>query len=376
VKILTTAAFDIVITDLRMPQLDGFTVLRWIVSHKPNTKVIVMTAFGSPVVSDTARRLGALHCLNKPVSRESLVQTVASVLGENGSPSRIQHLTVADYVRLCIQTGKTSTFEVSCGKDLGTVAIVEGIVTYAEQGDLKGEPAFFEIISWEGGQLTEKKPSVPLTPNVQTGGYVLLLQALRRKGEAKPARPPEDTPPARETSPAAASSEQTPSPAPAPDVVAVGAETHPSPPPGVVGPPEPSPEPAHPAEPEPAAEAAGAPAEEAVPAPAAGPFALDVLAEMLNQDPHVTEYGIFVEQDFLRYKRSVTGVILEAAPSLCLKLGDTLKEAWRCGALRYVLIHTQAGARYMVFDYLNARGVVGLRPGARPDALWENLRRR
>ena len=376
VKILTTVAFDIVITDLRMPQLDGFTVLRWIVSHKPNTKVIVMTAFGSPVVSDTARRLGALHCLNKPVSREALVQTVASVLGEKESPSRIQSVTVADYVRLCMQTGKTSTFEVSHGKDVGTIAILEGIVTYAERGDLKGESAFFEIMSWEGGQLTEKKPGAPLTPNVQTGGYVLFLQALRLKGEARAARPPEDAPPATEISPVAASSEPTPSPAPAPDGAMVGAETLPSPSPAAVAPPESPPAPAQSAERALAPEDTGSPAEEAVPAPVAGPFALDVLAEMLNQDPHVTEYGIFVEQDFLRYKRSVTGVILQAAPSLCLKLGDTLKEAWRCGGLRYILIHTQAGARYMVFDYLNARGVVGLRPGARPDVIWENLRRR
>ena len=75
-----------------------------------------MTAFGSPIVTDTAKRLGALHCLNKPVSREALLEAVASVLGESGSSARTQNVTVADYVRLCMQTGKTSTFEVSSGK--------------------------------------------------------------------------------------------------------------------------------------------------------------------------------------------------------------------------------------------------------------------
>jgi len=381
VKILTTTPLDIVITDLRMPQLDGFTLLRWIMSHQPSTKVVVMTAFGSPVVMNTAKRLGALQCLNKPVSREALLETVERVLGESGSSAKTQNLTVADYVRLCMQTGKTSTFEVSSGKNQGTIAIVEGIVTHAEQGDLKGEPAFFEILSWEGGQLREKKPSPPLTLNVSTGGDALLLKALRLKDEARLPRPPEAAPPAGETPSAlavAGPSEQAPSPSPAPgpEPGTVEAAAESPPPPTATDRPEPLPD----SGPSPATDRApedtAAAAAEAAPALAVVPSALEVLAEMLNQDPHVAEYGIFVEQDFLRYKRSVTGAILQATPSLCLKLGDSLKEAWRCGNLRYVLVHTQAGARYMVFDYLNARGVVGLRPGARPDVFWENLRRR
>jgi CheY-like chemotaxis protein len=379
VKILTATPLDIVITDLRMPQLDGFTLLRWIMSHQPSTKVVVMTAFGSPVVMNTAKRLGALHCLNKPVSREALLETVASVLGESGSPARTQNLSVADYVRLCMQTGKSSTFEVSSGKNQGTIAIVEGIVTHAEQGDLKGEPAFFEILSWEGGQLSEMTPSFALTPNVSMGEYALLLKALRLRDEAGLPRPSEAAPPAGETPPppsVAVSPEQVSSPAPEPGPGPVEAAAETPPLPAATLPPEPLPDSGPSQATDGAPEDAAAFAPEVDPAPAVVPSALDVLAEMLNQDPHVSEYGIFVEQDFLRYKRSVTGAILQAAPSLCLKLGESLKEAWRCGALRYVLVHTHAGARYMVFDYLNARGVVGLRPGARPDVLWENLRRR
>jgi hypothetical protein len=276
-----------------------------------------------------------------------------------------------------MQTGKTSTFEVSNGKNQGTIAIVEGLITHAEQGDLQGEPAFFEILSWEGIQLSEKTPSVPPTPNISTGGYALFLKALRLKEEAGLSRPAEAAPPAAEPAPppvAASPSEPAPSlsPAPAPEADTVGRAVD-DPLPAAAAPPEPQaasgpPQMAN----QPAEEAAAA---QAPPVAAAAPSALDILAEMLDRDPHVAEYGIFVEQDFLRYKRSASGAILQATPSLCLRLGDSLREAWRCGALRYLLVHTQAGARYMVFDYLNARGVVGLKPGARPDSLWETLRR-
>ena len=347
-RILTAGTFDLVITDLRMPRIDGFTVLRWIMSHKPSTKVIVMTGFGSPLVSDTAKRLGALHCLNKPVGRDRLLETVASVLGESGFSAIIQNITVPDYVQLCLYTGKTSILEVSSGRKKGTITFVEGRVTHVEQGKLKGDQAFFEIISWEGGQINEKKLSAPPPPNVYKGDQSLVLEALRRKDEARPARKPEAGLPGTENlSPAgpAATLESLSGTSPFQRTDrGTSGERH--------------------------------PAMGAAPPVAAVPSELDGLSEMLNQDTQVTEYGIFVEQDFLRYKRSVSGAILCMAPSLYLKLGDIVKEELRCGAMRYVLITTEGGARYMVFDYRKARGVVGLSAGARPEVFWENLWRR
>jgi DNA-binding response OmpR family regulator len=342
--ILTKEPFDLVITDLRMPRVDGFTVLRWIVSHKPDTKVVVMTGFGSPVVSDTARRLGALHCLNKPLGKDRLLETVRSVLGESGFSATVQNITVADYVQLCMYTGKTSNFDVSSGGKRGTIAVVEGTLTHAEQGDLKGESAFFEIVSWEGGQINEKKLDAPLTPNVHTPGQALLLEALRLKDEAKTARQQEAGLPAPE-----------------------------SPPPPEVAPPVDHLSGASPSSATDQELSRGS--QHAVPAAPAAASELAGLPQRLSQDREVIEYGVFVEQDLLRYKRSVTGAILQAAPSLYLKLGDTLREQLRGGALQYVVIHTKGGARYLVFDCLNARAVVGLRPDTRVEDFWKTLRR-
>jgi DNA-binding response OmpR family regulator len=342
-EFLTKGRFDLVITDLRMPRVDGFTVLRWIVSHKPATKAVVLTGFGSPIVSDTVKRLGGLHCLSKPLGTDQLLETVRSVLGESGFSATVRNITLADYIQLCMYTGKTSLFEVSSGGKRGTIAVVEGTLTYAEQGDLKGEQAFFEIVSWEGGQITEKKLNTPLSPNVHTPGQALLLEALGRKDDAKAARqqavglPAPESPPPPEAPPSA---------------------KHPS---------DPSPSP-------PTDRGLSRGSQHAVtPAP---PDASEVasLAQRLDQDRQVTEYGVFVEQDFLRYKRSVTGAILQAAPSLYLKPGDTLKDQLRCGALHYLVIHTKGGARYLVFDYLNARAVVGLRPDTRPEDFWKTFR--
>ena len=57
---------DVVVTDLRMPELDGLALLDAIRAARPETQVIVMTAFGAIDSAVEAIRKGAYHYLTKP----------------------------------------------------------------------------------------------------------------------------------------------------------------------------------------------------------------------------------------------------------------------------------------------------------------------
>jgi CheY-like chemotaxis protein len=73
--------FDLVITDLQMPGIDGIALLRTAKEIRSNTKVIIMT--GS-VLSASARRLISREAdgfLDKPFSLAELHRAVASCLG-------------------------------------------------------------------------------------------------------------------------------------------------------------------------------------------------------------------------------------------------------------------------------------------------------
>ncbi len=62
---LRTASFDCVITDLRMPGLDGRAVLRWVKEHQPNVDVIVLTGHGDVKDAVAAIKDGAWDFLIK-----------------------------------------------------------------------------------------------------------------------------------------------------------------------------------------------------------------------------------------------------------------------------------------------------------------------
>ncbi len=72
----STASFDLVITDLRMPRADGFEVLARVRERQPRTPVVILTAQGSIGDCVAAMRAGAFNFLTKPFHHTELADVV------------------------------------------------------------------------------------------------------------------------------------------------------------------------------------------------------------------------------------------------------------------------------------------------------------
>ncbi len=81
--------FDVVITDLRMPNLDGIGLLKALALHEPNLPVILLTAHGTVDSAVEAVKLGAFDYLEKPFDRDQIHQVIekASATRERSGPS-------------------------------------------------------------------------------------------------------------------------------------------------------------------------------------------------------------------------------------------------------------------------------------------------
>src|SRR5262245_3484431 len=60
---LSVAHYDCVVSDVMMPGMDGFELLQWIRRSQPETRVIMMTAFGSPTSRQEALKSGVIAYL-------------------------------------------------------------------------------------------------------------------------------------------------------------------------------------------------------------------------------------------------------------------------------------------------------------------------
>lgn len=77
---LRKQSFDLVITDLAMPAVDGFQVMEYIQQHCPDTRIIVVTAFGSMESAMKAIRHGAVDYITKPFDYNQMALTVRRTL--------------------------------------------------------------------------------------------------------------------------------------------------------------------------------------------------------------------------------------------------------------------------------------------------------
>jgi two-component system response regulator AtoC len=74
--------FDIAVTDVRMPEMDGIAVTRALKAKHPHMQVIVMTAFGSVETAVEAIRHGAFDYVSKPMNLDEIKTTVRRALSE------------------------------------------------------------------------------------------------------------------------------------------------------------------------------------------------------------------------------------------------------------------------------------------------------
>lgn len=82
-KLLGAASYKVVIQDLRLTMTsnqDGLDMIRMIREHNPQTRIVVLTAYGSPEIEDEARRCGADAFLRKPKPLSQVAQVIQGLI--------------------------------------------------------------------------------------------------------------------------------------------------------------------------------------------------------------------------------------------------------------------------------------------------------
>lgn len=87
-RLFSPARHDLVITDIKMPELSGIAVLRNINQTAPHVPVVVITAYLSSELTVTVMKIGAFGLLSKPFNRDEFIKMVERAL--NGSDTASQ----------------------------------------------------------------------------------------------------------------------------------------------------------------------------------------------------------------------------------------------------------------------------------------------
>jgi DNA-binding NtrC family response regulator len=75
-EVLRNQPTSIIITDIKMPEMDGLTFLREIKKLIPGIKVVIITGYGEVETYLEAMNLGAIEFLHKPIQFDDLVKVI------------------------------------------------------------------------------------------------------------------------------------------------------------------------------------------------------------------------------------------------------------------------------------------------------------
>jgi two-component system, NtrC family, response regulator PilR len=79
-KALAAERFDLVLTDMRLPDGNGLDIVEWIQQHRPGVPVAVITAHGNVEAAVRSLKLGAFDFISKPLDLASLRKLITATL--------------------------------------------------------------------------------------------------------------------------------------------------------------------------------------------------------------------------------------------------------------------------------------------------------
>ncbi|CAK8724336.1 hypothetical protein H206_03060 [Candidatus Electrothrix aarhusensis] len=154
--ILENNIIDLVVTDLRMPKMDGIELLAAMSQSFPEIPSIVMTAFGTSGLEQQLRKAGTLNLLEKPLDIDTLELAINNALDFYHDSVGGPKLDI--FLQLIAMEKKTVHLKVFDGKNRhGSFFFRKGYLIDAEQGDLTGDEAVLDMLEWQGIKLSMKE---------------------------------------------------------------------------------------------------------------------------------------------------------------------------------------------------------------------------
>lgn len=185
VEKLKQSVISLVVTDLKMPGMDGFELLAHIMEHYPDIPVIIITGYSTPEMERLAREGGAVGYIAKPFLIENLARQIIARLNRESEGGTLHNVSSGMFLQLVEMEQKTCTIrlEDKVTAKKGILFFQNGKLLDARTNDLKGENAAYEIFSWDQVNLSIQNGCALKKRRIHGELQHLILEAARRKDE-------------------------------------------------------------------------------------------------------------------------------------------------------------------------------------------------
>ena len=199
-ELLEQEDVDLVVTDLRMPEMDGFALLAELSANYPTIPAIVMTAHANAENEDKLRSMPDVGLIEKPVDFDALTQKILDRLNAPREEGSISGISLPNFLELLEREEKTCLLQISVpGGSSGLLLLNQGNIWNAVYEELRGEEALFAMLSKKDVRLNFLKlPRKKIKRRIHANLMALLLDWALKTDESDSS--PEQDDDSKETS--------------------------------------------------------------------------------------------------------------------------------------------------------------------------------
>jgi DNA-binding response OmpR family regulator len=212
-KLLATHPVNLVVTDYRLPRMNGLSLIGETRKRFPDIPVFMITAHNSPETEYLARSIGASEYIEKPFKIYNLIDKIDSVIKNQSNGGILHNIFALTYLQMVAMEEQECTIRLLEKKThkFGVLFFRNGKLLDARFNHFRGEKAADEILSWEEVSLQIQNSCSVEKARIKRGMQAIMMDAMvfkdmkkertaREKKHSpyparKPGAPSEKTPP-------------------------------------------------------------------------------------------------------------------------------------------------------------------------------------
>lgn len=175
---------DLLVTDVRMPQMNGLELILAARSIAPGLPVVVVTAYGSAELRREVQGMTSVEYLDKPFGFRALLAAIDRAMGSAEGFSGSISVSFPDIIQLYALSMATGALRVSRGRETAVLWFEAGALVHATLGDLRGDDAVYALLLWKGGAFKLEAGSRASDRSITSSWQELLIEGSRRLDEA------------------------------------------------------------------------------------------------------------------------------------------------------------------------------------------------
>jgi CheY-like chemotaxis protein len=185
-EMLKNKTVSLVVSDLKMPRMDGFSLLAHIMEYYPDIPVVIITGYSTPEMERLAREGGAVGYIGKPFMIEDLARKIMATLRHESEGGTLHSVSSGMFLQLIEMEQKTCTIRLvdKTSDSRGVLFFRDGELLDARVGSLQGEAAAYRIFSWDEVNLSIQNACPQNEKKIETDLQAILLDAARLRDEA------------------------------------------------------------------------------------------------------------------------------------------------------------------------------------------------